>query len=37
MLLELENLERVSVNRDMREAVASLDGQSYGFELEIQG
>ena len=36
-LLELENLERVSVNRDMREAVASLDGQSYGFELEIQG
>ena len=36
-LLKLEHLERVSIHRDMREAIASLDGQSYGFELEIQG
>ena len=36
-LLALENLERVEINRDMREAIASLDGQSYGFRLEIQG
>ena len=36
-LLALENLERVEINGNMREAIASLDGQSYGFELEIQG
>ena len=36
-LLALEDLERVSINGDMREAIASLDGQSYRFELEIQG
>ena len=36
-LLALENLERVEINGDMREAIASLDGQDYGFELEIQG
>ena len=36
-LLALENLERVEINGDMREAIASLNGQSYGFELEIQG
>ena len=35
-LLALENLERVEINGDMREAIASLDGQSYGFRLEIQ-
>ena len=35
-LLQLENLEKVSVHRDMKKAIASLDGQSYGFELEIQ-
>ena len=36
-LLESENLESVSINGNMREAIASLDGQSFGFELEIQG
>lgn len=36
-LLALENLERVSIHQDMEEAIASLNGQSYGFELEIQG
>ena len=34
-LLALENLERVSINGDMREAIASLDGQSCDW-LEIQ-
>lgn len=36
-LLALKNLERVSIHQDMEEAIASLNGQSYGFELEIQG
>ncbi len=36
-LLALEDLERVSVNQNMREAIASLDGQNFAFELEIQG
>ncbi len=35
-LLALENLQRVEINRDMQAAIASLDGQSYGFRLEIQ-
>ena len=34
-LLALENLERVEINGDMREAIASLDGQSCDW-LEIQ-
>ena len=36
-LLQVENLQHVTVNRDMEEAIASLDGQDYGFELEVQG
>ena len=34
-LVGLENLERISVNREMKKAIASLDGLEYGFELEI--
>ena len=34
-LLALEDLESVSIDRDMREAIASLDGQDCGFELDI--
>ncbi len=36
-LLSLEELEYVRVSHDMDKAVASLDGQEYGFELEIEG
>ncbi len=35
-LLALENLESVTINRDMERAIASLDGQEYGFRLELQ-
>ena len=35
-LAALENLENVTINRDMEKAIASLDGQSYGFELRFQ-
>ena len=34
-LLELPGLRRVCVNRGMEEAIRSLDGAEYGFELEI--
>ena len=34
-LLELENLEYVRVSNDMKKAISSLEGQTYGFELEI--
>ena len=34
-LLGMENLQRVLVNRDMKKAVASLDGQDLPFEMEI--
>ena len=36
-LAPLENLERVSVNPNMREAIDSLNGVSYGFELRLEG
>ena len=36
-VLELENLQELRVSYDMKEAIASLDGQSYGFRLEIAG
>ena len=36
-LLGLENLEWVTVHRNMKQAIASLDGQDYSFHLEIQG
>lgn len=36
-VLELENLEYLRVSFDMEEAIASLDGQSYDFALEIEG
>ena len=36
-LVAMENLERVSIQHDMKEAIASLDGQSYAFRLEITG
>lgn len=34
-LLGMENLQSVIVNRDMKKAVASLDGQDLPFEMEI--
>lgn len=34
-LLEMENLRQLLVNRDMKQAVASLDGKDLPFELEI--
>ena len=34
-LLELENLRQLHLNAQMEEAIRSLDGQSYGFELRI--
>ena len=34
-LLGMENLQRVLISRDMKKAVASLDGQDLPFELEI--
>ena len=36
-LLELENLERVRVSYDMKEAIASLGGQELPFEWEVDG
>ncbi len=36
-VLELEHLEQLRVSRDMKEALDSLEGQSYGFRLEIEG
>ena len=36
-LLTLENLEYVRLSFNMEAAIASLDGQSFGFELEIEG
>ena len=36
-LAPLENLERVSVNPNMQEAIDSLNGVSYGFELRLEG
>ena len=36
-VLELEHLEQLRVSRDMKEALGSLEGQSYGFRLEIEG
>ena len=35
-LLELEGLETVRVSRDMTEAIASLEGREYHFNLEIE-
>ena len=34
-LAELPDLEKVSVSKEMKKAIASLDGLEYGFELEI--
>ena len=36
-LLELENLETVRISTDMRKAIASLDGQAYSFDLQLEG
>ena len=36
-VLALEELEYVRVSRNMEKAIASLDGQDFGFELEIEG
>lgn len=36
-LAKLPNLRTVYVSQDMEEAIASLDGQDYDFELEIYG
>ena len=36
-LLALKDLERVGISQNMEAAIHSLDGQSYGFELQIQG
>ena len=36
-LITLEKLESVTVSADMTKAIASLDGQSYSFRLEIIG
>ncbi|MCR5072690.1 MAG: hypothetical protein K6A39_02515, partial [Clostridiales bacterium] len=35
-LLTLENLETVWVSDNMKQAIASLDGVDYGFELQIE-
>lgn len=36
-LLRIESLRRVTVDGRMEAALASLDGQDFGFELEVQG
>ena len=36
-LLDMPNLRYVRISFPMKEAIRSLDGQSYGFELEIEG
>ena len=36
-LLSLKDLSFVKISRNMEAAIASLDGQSYGFTLEIEG
>ena len=35
--LELPDLQKVRVSADMKEAIASLDGQEFGFQFEIEG
>ena len=36
-LLALEGLRQVHVSKDMTQAIASLEGRQYGFELRIEG
>ena len=36
-LLELEHLQNVRISHDMTQAIASLEGQNYNFQLEIEG
>ena len=36
-LLDMPNLRYVKISFPMKEAIRSLEGQSYGFELEIEG
>ena len=34
-LLSLENLEIVTIDHDMKEAISSIEGRDFGFELEL--